>query len=574
MSKQNLEFIYKYTKPFIGFWLLGFSFTIIASFIQIKYSWLIQKLIDNALLPKDFNLLLKLCIQFFLLVIICSILSFTKELCFNYVSQRSIINMRLDLFQHILRLPYEYFVKTDDGDIVNTIINDIKNTQDTFSNYIVSLITSFISSVFIIMWLMIVNWKLSILFLIVVPIFCFVTKKMWGIINKLSHKMSEKIGELTGFLQEVVSSITIIKMSDDEFFVNRLAKICKDLAENIIKFRLSNAFNNSLWESILTPYQAIFYLIGGFWYIKYNEPSIGTMLVFVNLVGVLIPNVLTFLDSISFMANGVASLDRIQKVFDQPVEQSGKKLLSTADSISMQFNDVKFGYKNTNFALDGINLFLKSGDFVTIVGQTGSGKSTLLKLLVRLYDVDAGEITINGIDIKEYDIKDLRKCFGFLQQEMYLVKGTLKENLMIANEHATDAQINKVIQMVHLDKLVKRLPKQIYTEVGERGIALSGGEKQRLSLARMLINHLNHIVIMDEPTSALDFETEQGILKDINPVLKGKMTIVIDHRLATLNYATKVIVMKEGIITETGTYDELMKAKGELYELIGTHIKK
>lgn len=574
MNKRNIEFVYSYTRPYIIFWIVGFILTIVATILQIKYSWLIQDLIDNALLPKDFDLLLNLCIQFFFLVIISVVLSLIKELCFNYVSQKSIISIRTELFQHILKLPFSFFVKTDDGEIVNRLVNDVKNTQDAFSDHIVSVITSLVTSIFITAWLLFVNWKLAVLFLIVVPFFCIITKKLWNSLSKLSRRVSEDTGELSSFFQESMFSIEIIKVVGSAHFTRKLSKLCKSLADSIIKLRISNTINNSLWESILTPYQAVFYLVGGYWYIRYNTPSIGTMLVFVNLVGVLIPNVLSFINSISNMANGVASLDRIQEVFNHPIERSGKKLLSLEEEISIEFKNVNFKYEDTGFAIKDINLHFDNKDFITIVGHTGSGKSTLLKLLIRLYDVDSGEITINGVNIKDYDLTDLRLCFGFLQQDMYLIKGSLKDNLLIANDIATDEQLNRVIQMSQLGGLVNSLPNKIDSDIGERGATLSGGEKQRLSIARMLINDHNKIIVMDEPTSALDLETEQRILNDMKAIFKNKTTIVIDHRLATLDLASKVVVMKNGIIVEAGTYNELSEKKGELNKLVNNYFSK
>lgn len=574
MRSNNIKFVYSYMRQYVGVWIAGILLTILASFIQIKYSWLIQQLIDDALLPKKFELLLRLCIQFFALVIICSLLSFIKEWCFNYVSQKTIIKMRTDLFLHLIKLPYSFFVKNDEGEIINKIINDVKNTQDAFSDYIISLLTSIITSAFIVIWLFIVNWKLTILFLAIVPIFCLVTNKIWKIINKLGHKNSELTGELTGFLQEVISSVILIKMSGGTYFINKLKEICELLAENVIKLRMSSAFNNSLWESILTPYQAIYYLIGGYWYIKYGTPSIGTMLVFVNLVGILIPNTLTILDSISGMANGVASLERIRELLNCKEEESGELQLDLQDDITIKFDNVDFKFDDSNFEIKNFNLILKQGDFLTIVGQTGSGKSTILKLLVRLYDVDKGEITINGINIKNYRLADLRKHFGFLQQDMYIVKGSIKDNILLSDNSITDEQIKNAICMAKLDDFINHNLQGIFTVIGERGKTLSGGEKQRLSLARMLAGGLNKIVIMDEPTSALDIETEREILKEIAPMLKQRIAIAIDHRLATLNMATKIIVMKKGMIIEEGTYEELMKKGGEFHELVNTKYTK
>lgn len=568
MNKQNLKFVYTYTRPYLKLWILGVILTVTSIVLEIRYSWLIRNLIDDALIPKNLKLLVKLCITYFILVIFCSILSFIKELCFNYVSQKSIANMRIDLFDHIIRLPYDFFVKTDNGDIINRLVNDAQNTQDAFSDHIVSLITSFLTTIFIAVWLVIVNWKLALLFFIIVPLFCGITQIMWNKISRLSKKVSEDTGYLTSFLQEAIYSIEIVKISGSEYFTKKLETICKKLANTSVKLRMSNVFSNSLWTLILTPYQGVFYLIGGCWYIKYNEPSIGTMLVFVNLVGLLIPNVLTLISSISYMATGIASLQRMKEIFDSPIEQGGEKLLSSEEDIFIEFNNVCYKYEDTGFAIKNISFTVSNEDFVTIIGHTGSGKSTLLKLLCRLHDIDSGDIKINGVNIKEYDLADLRRCMGILQQDIYLIKGTIRENLLITNAYATEAQINEVIHIAQLKQFIDSLPNKLDTIIGERGITLSGGEKQRLSLARMLLSSSPKIIFMDEPTAALDIKTEKQLYDDMKDIFLKNAIIVIDHRLATLHLASKILVMEKGAIIEEGSYEEVITRNRNLSQLL------
>lgn len=568
MSNRNIKFIYSYLKKYITVWMSGIVLTAIAMLVKIKYSWLMKDLIDQALMPKDLNILLKLCITFPLLVLICSFITYLKEYCFNFVSQKSIIGIREDIFSHVLQLPYRFFVENDNGQIVNRLINDVENTQEAFSDSIVSFISSIITIVFVSVWLFFIHWKLAIIVLLIVPFFVIITKCLWKKIGMLSRNVSEKRGEITSFLQQTIISIELVKLvGNNHFFLHNFAIMCKKLSIDTVKLRMSRIFANSLWESILTPYQGVIYLVGGFWYITVGSPSIGTMLAFINYVNLLIPAMLNLIDDITNMSVGASSLERLYEYLDEEPQSSGEKLLSTESTINIEFKNVCFSHINTEFEINNLNLSIYDKDFVTIIGHTGSGKSTLLKLLVRMYDIDSGEILINGINIKEYNLNDLRMCFGFVQQEVHLLKGTIRTNLTFANPEITEEKIEYALRVAQLDKFVNNLPNKLDTIVGERGITLSGGERQRLSVARMILCK-NKVVVMDEPTSALDMETEHIILKSLQPIFNQITTIVIDHRLSTLDYAKRIVVIEHGKIIEEGGYNELIAKNGKLCELL------
>lgn len=568
VNRKNLKFVYSYFKQHKLVWLLGIILTAIAMAVKIRYSWLLKDLIDGALIPKDFALLLKLSILFPLLVLVYSFFTYLKEYCFKYVSQKSIIKMRADIFSHVLRLSYRFFVKNDDGDIISRLINDVENAQEAFSDCIVSLISSVITIVFVLAWLFYIHVKLALLMLIIVPIFVLATRYFWKQIEKVSSKVASERGEMTSFLQQTINSIEFVKLvGSDSFFIDKLSRICQRLSNNIIKLRMNHVFANSLWESILTPYQGVIFLVAGIWYITADSPSIGTIMAFMNYINLLIPAMLTLINDISNMAKGVASLDRLHEYLAEEPEKSGDRLLSEESGINIEFKNVYFQHSDTGFAIKDLNLTINDKDFVAIVGHTGSGKSTLTKLLVRLYDVDSGEILINGVDIKEYDLYDLRKSFGFVQQDIYLLKGTIKDNLIYSNLDAAPEQIQNAIKIAQLDKFIDSLPLKLDTVVGERGATLSGGEKQRLSIARILLKDCK-ILILDEPTSALDLKTEKCILEDMDTIFNQTTTIAIDHRLATVDKRTKIIVMVSGQIVEQGSYKELVQQGGEFCKLV------
>lgn len=566
MNRKNIKFVYKYIKEYKLIWILGIIATIIATILQIRYSWLMKDLIDNALIPKNLDLLVRICILFPILVLLCSAFSFLKEYCFNYVSQKSIINMRKDLFSHILELPYRFYIKHDSGDISNRVLNDIENAQEAFSDYIVSFFTSGITVIFVLFWLFYINPKLALLMLIIIPVFVVFNKFSWKKTFALSGKANEEKSNLTNFLQQVVNSSEFIKLHGNySLYVTKLSEICHSLYANVMKMKMIRVLAGSMWESILTPYQGVIYLVAGVWYIKTGSPSIGTIFAFINYINLLIPAALTLVDDISSMASGIASIDRIQEYLDETQERDGSIELKSIEKL--EFKNVSFKYENRT-VLDKITFVVNKKDFITLIGRTGSGKSTLLKLIVRLYDTYDGEILINDKNVKEYKLNSLRKAVGYMQQDPYIFKGTILENLTFLNSNTSEKQINDVLDMVQLTNLVNKLPKGLNTIVGEQGTTLSGGEKQRLSLARILLKGTDFI-IMDEPSSALDINTENLLFCNLKELMADKTVLVIDHKLATVKYSKQIITLSNGRIIEQGNYNELLNNKdSNFYKLL------
>lgn len=568
MSRKNIMFAYKYLKQNKFIWCTGIIITIVATIIRIKYSWLMKNLIDEALINKNYSLLVKYSIIFPLLVIIYSVLNYFKEYCFNYVSQKSIIQLRKDLFSHILGLPYNFFLENKDGDIISRIVSDTENTQEAFSDYIISLITNIIIIISVVCWLLYINWKLALLMFGIVPFFILIIKLFWEKIATKSKEVAEDRARVNSYLQETIQSIELVKLTGTtEIVLSKLTELCSAWAKNIINLRMKNVVVNNIWDSLLTPYQGFIFFVSGIWYINYGSPSIGTILAFMNFIDLLLPATLTLINDITSMAKGIVSINRLDEYFREKIETSGNRKMSVLKTIDIEFKNVYFSHNDTRFSIKNLSYKIDHGQFVSILGSSGSGKSTFLKLLVRLYDIQSGHILINGVDIKEYDLYDLRKSIGFVQQDIYIINGTFKENLLYANPRATIENIQDVITAVGLNNLIATLPLGLDTIIGERGSTLSGGEKQRLSIARALLKE-SKIIIMDEPTSAMDLKTERKIFEDLKHRFKNMTVIVIDHRLSTMKLNPDVVLMEDGVIVESGKYNYLKNNSEKLDELI------
>lgn len=568
MKTKQFKFVYNYMRKHIKIWILGFLLTIIVTIIKIRYSWLMKTLMDDALIPKNKELLIKSAIMFGGLVLFSVILNIIREYCFRYVSEKSIQNLRCHLFRSILNFPIQFFNENKDSEVIERVITDSENMQRAYTDNIVTFFSCIITIVFVLGWLFYTNIKLSLIILLIVPFFIIITNLLWKNVNRLSAIDRKKSVDLTNILHESIFSIELVKIfGNNEILQKKFDDTCEQKKYINIKLSMVRTLANSVWESILTPYQAIIFAVAGIWYILSDSPSIGTIMAFINYLNLLIPALLNLLNTISSMAQGNISIERIKEYLNYPQEESGNLKIPNNDIIDIEFKNVFFKHSHSDFSIKNFNLKVSNENFVSILGKTGSGKSTIIKLLVRLYDVDSGEILINNINIKQYKLSELRSMFGFIQQDIYIYQGTIRDNLLYAKPDATMDEIEHACEMAQLNSVIENMKDKYGTIIGERGVTLSGGEKQRLSIARVLLKD-SRILVMDEPTSNLDLATENIILTRINEEFSDKTIIVIDHRLSTLKRATNIIILKDGQIEEQGTYDELIELGGQMKSLI------
>ncbi|MCL1935981.1 MAG: ABC transporter ATP-binding protein/permease [Defluviitaleaceae bacterium] len=501
-----------------------------------------------------------------------SIFNFISRLCFVNISQKSILKMRNDVYLHILKQPYKFFIKNSIGDVMSRIMNDVENVQENFSSRIVYILGDLLRIIFVLAWLFYIDFNLTLITIAIVPVFVICSNFLWGKVGAISAVVAMKKSEVTSTLQETISSVELVKIiANNRIFKDKLNKKSKELADSTIKVSKLKIIGESLGQSIIIPYIVVIYLFGGFWYMTYGTPSIGTIIAFSNFLATLVPAVMGFIGGIMSVASSVASVNRIQEYLSFEPEESGKKLLSKEKEIKIEFVDVSFYQETSDFKIENLNLTINQGDFITIVGETGSGKSTIVKLLFRLYDVDSGSILINGVGIKEYDINDLRSVFGYIQQDSYIFKDSIINNLLYGNLNATQDEINEVIKISDLHNYIEKLPDKYDTIIEERGSTLSGGEKQRLAIARALLRKPK-LLVLDESTSSLDLKTEETVLNNMNEVFDNTTILSIDHRLTTLKKANKIIVINHGNIVNQGSYEELKESSSEFNAIISRKI--
>jgi ATP-binding cassette subfamily B protein len=314
----------------------------------------------------------------------------------------------------------------------------------------------------------------------------------------------------------------------------------------------------------------LFTLISGAWFVIHGELSSGQFVAFLLLSNIFVQPIQNFNAVMELYPKGIAGFKRFLKLKSLAPEIMNREQAITVTSIkgTINYNDVSFGYEGKKQVLNHINLHIHSGETVAFVGPTGAGKTTLCSLLPRFYDVTEGKITIDGIDIRDFQLSSLRSHIGLVQQDVFLFSGTLRENVAYGKLNATDEEIWRVIRLARLEKTVLNMPNGLDTVVGERGVKLSGGQKQRLSIARMFLKDPS-ILILDEATSALDTETEAAIQQSLEQLAKGRTTLIIAHRLATIKNADRIVVVTEKGVTEQGTHEELLKRDGvysRLYE--------
>lgn len=568
MKKCHVKFVFSYLRPYSLVWGIGILFAITSILIKIKYNWIMKDLIDEALIKRNLNLLIKLSITFPLLVILSVLFNYLKEYAFSFISQKLIAKMRADIYTHLMHLPYKFFLKTNHGDIINCIINDSENVQRAFTDYIISLISSVFTILLVLFWLFYIDYRLAFIVLIIIPIFTISSLCLWKKTEFWGSAIRQKTSEMTSFIQQALQSIELIKLIRNKtLLTKKYTNLCTEWSKSNLKLVMSRVSMNSLWESILTPYQAIIFLTGGISYIRLGYPSIGTMIAFIDYLNLLIPAMLTLINEIPVVASGSVSVRKIYDYLQEKPELSGDLCINKNETLNVDFKNVYFKHPNTKFSIENLSFSVDEKKFVTFIGTTGSGKSTIAKLIVRLFEPDSGSIYINGQNIKNYNLDNLRDVIGLVQQDTYLLNGTIKDNLLLDNPDLSDYEIDNALHLVELDTLLDRLPLKLNTVIEERGTNLSGGEKQRLSIARVILKRPK-LIILDEATSALDIATEKQILDNLKTIFEQVTCIAIDHKLITLENTDKIIVVSDGSIIEEGTLNELINIDSYLKKIL------
>ncbi|MEK3661594.1 ABC transporter ATP-binding protein [Paenibacillus sp. FSL F4-0236] len=566
--------LFSYMKPYAKQMLpLVSIMMILGTITKLTVPFLTSLAIDRAIAPKVGNpsltLLYSLTAGVIVLYLIQWIAGVYRIKYTNIIGQRVIYDLRSDLFKHIQKLSFNFFDKRPAGSVLVRVTNDINSLQDLFTNGVVNLMIDCVQLLGITIILLLINWKLGLAVMVTVPIMFFISTKLRQKIRIAWQDVRMKNSRINSHLNESIQGIRVTQAYTQE-------------RENMNYFDFMNTDSKKSWNKASAMNQAFGPMIeitGGFgtmilfwlgaYLIQSGELTVGLLVAFSSYVS-------NFWDPINRLGQmynqllvAMASSERIFEYLDeQPSVQDnpGAKPLGTIRG-DINFNKVVFEYEKGRAALKGIDLDVKAGQSIALVGHTGSGKSTIINLIGRFYDIKSGRITIDGEDIREVTLDSLRRQIGIVLQDTFIFSGTIRDNIRFGRLDATDEEVENAAKAVDAHDFIMKLHGGYETEVEERGSALSMGQRQLLSFARALLAN-PRILILDEATASIDTETELKIQEALKILLQGRTSFIVAHRLSTIRHADKIVVLDHGEIKEEGTHRELTSRDGVYNGLI------
>lgn len=529
-------------------------------------------LIDNVLINQNVSLLNVLVIGLIFLLVLRGGMNIVTNYLTHFISQRILFDVRFKLFKHLEKLHIGFFTENKTGEIISRVQNDVSRIQNVLTSTLISLTTDFVTFIAILGIIIWFNWKLAIISLSLIPFF-FVTQLYLGRrIKKKSRESRDKSAEIVSFFQEVFTSMKLVQsFVKERFEAIRLLRKSRELINLRINVGVLAAVAGSVagFLSALGPMAVIWY--GGHQVINGNL-SIGSLVAFYAYVGRLYGPIFRLAQHNISIQSARAALDRIFEFFEIESEITDSPGCITLNKVKghIIFNNVDFSYNDDETILKSISFQIKPGQKIAIVGPSGAGKTTIINLLCRFYDPGSGSILLDGNDIRNIRLSCLRNHIGIVSQETILLNTSIRENILYGNRKATETEMVHAAEKAHIREFIESLPEKYETIVGERGVRLSGGQCQRLSIARTILKDPG-ILVFDEAMSSIDTKSESIIQKAIEPLIKGKTAIIVAHRLSSITDSDDILVLHKGKLSDRGKHSELL-VRGGIYKTLWEHM--
>ncbi|NGP09092.1 ABC transporter ATP-binding protein [Rhodococcus sp. 14C212] len=543
---------------------------VVSSVITLANPFLVRTLIDHAIPDQDVPLLLGAVGAMLAVTVVASILGVVQTWISTTVGQHVMHDLRTRVFDHLQRQSLGFFTRTRGGEIQSRLTNDIGGMQNVVTSTATSIAANVTTVVGTAVAMAVLSWRLSLLSLLVLPPAIWLTRKVALMRREITTVRQRRLADMQTQIEESLSLSGVLlgkTLGTGPAMSTRFARTSTELADLEVRSQLSGRWRMATMNIVFAAIPALLYLVAGLPATS-GGMTIGTLVAFTGLQATLFRPLMSLLDVGVSVTGSLALFSRIFEYLDLTVEigEPAKPVRLDLERVAgaVRFDDVRFRYDGADRdALAGITLDVPAGSHVALVGETGSGKTTLGSLVARLYDPTSGRVTIDGVDVRDLPLADIASLVGVVSQETYLLHATVRENLRHAEPDATDAEIEQAARAAHIHELLSSLPDGYDTVVGARGHRFSGGEKQRLAIARTLLRD-PRILVLDEATSALDNETERAVQQALDAARRGRTTLTVAHRLSTIRDADTIVVLDRGRIVEQGSHDELL-ARGGRY---------
>jgi ATP-binding cassette subfamily B protein len=569
--KANLRRIFPLFRAYRARLAAVCGLIVVAAALGVIPSFLLVGVLDTAIPENDVRLLTILVAGMILIPIVTGAIGVVQTLLSNQVGQAVMHDLRTSVYRHLQRLSLAFFTRTRTGDVQSRIANDIGGIDNVVTSTATSVLSNVTTVLATVVAMLLLDWRLAVFALILLPLFVWLTKRVGDQRKKVTAERQVSLSEVSSIVQESLSVSGILlgkTMGRSEDLAERFSDESRNLADLEVRSRMTGRWMMAAIQMTFAVMPALVYWFAGWTQARGAAAiSIGTLVAFTTLQTRLFFPIGSLLGVQLEVQSSLALFDRIFDYLDRPIDiVEGTRSLDDPRG-DVAFEEVCFRYDDDAWTLRNVSFAVPAGTTTALVGETGSGKTTCGYLVARLYDATQGRVTIDGVDVRDLTFTSLAATVGVVSQETYLFHATVRENLRFAKPDATDDEVEGAARAAQIHELIASLPDGYDTVVGERGYRFSGGEKQRMAIARTILRN-PPILVLDEATSALDTQTERLVQQALERLAEGRTTIAIAHRLSTVRDADQIVVLDRGDVVERGSHEDLLALGGRYTTLV------
>jgi len=576
MKVGSIKRYMKFVKPYKWQIIITILIGIVKFSIPLLTPALLGYIIDDVIgangLTRDeqlSKLFMLMGLMFFIFVVVRPPVEYYRQYYAQWTASKILFDIRDKMYGHIQKLSFKYYSNAKGGEIISRVINDVEETKNFVITGLMNVWLDLVTILIAVGIMMALDVQLTLVSLLLLPLYAFSIKYFFGRLRRLTRDRSQALAEVQGYLHERVQGMSVIKsFAIEDHEQKQFNKENGNFLKKALTHTSWNAKSFAAVNTITDVAPLIVILFAGYQVIS-GDMTLGTMVAFYGYIDLLYAPLRRLMNSSTTLTQSLASMDRVFEFLDVPYDIEDRPNAYECKDVqgTIKFENVSFSYgEDENLALKNINLEVKRGETVALVGMSGGGKSSLVSLIPRFYDVSEGRILLDGIDIRNFKVRSLRDNIGMVMQDSILFSDSVRANILLGKPEATDKEVYEAASAANAHDFILQLPSGYETKVGERGVKLSGGQKQRVSIARVFLKN-PPILVLDEATSALDLESEHLIQEALEKLSKDRTTFIIAHRLSTITHADKIVLIEHGEITEIGTHQELMDKQGAYYNL-------